>query len=45
MTKKNNRDRGRKAPNVNPQGLTEEVANQRPKSELEDNARKSNTKR
>jgi small acid-soluble spore protein L (minor) len=29
---------------VNPQGLTEETANHRPKSQLEDRAKKKNTK-
>ncbi|MDC3416261.1 small, acid-soluble spore protein L [Aquibacillus salsiterrae] len=36
---------GRPKSSVNPQGLTEDVANQRPKSELEDNAKNANTKR
>ncbi|MBM7572280.1 small, acid-soluble spore protein L [Aquibacillus albus] len=46
MSAKNNiRQKGRNRSSVNPQGLSEDVADQRPKSELEDNAKQSNTKR
>ncbi|MBB6452344.1 small acid-soluble spore protein L (minor) [Salirhabdus euzebyi] len=41
---KEDRDRGQAAPSVNPQGLSEDVANQRPKSQLEQRAKKRNTK-
>jgi small acid-soluble spore protein L (minor) len=39
-----NYNKGQRAPNVNPQGLSEDVADQRPKSQLEDRAKKRNTK-
>ncbi|WP_077621838.1 small, acid-soluble spore protein L [Sediminibacillus massiliensis] len=39
------RDRGRAANGVNPQGLTEDTADQSPRSQLEQRAKKSNTKR
>lgn len=35
---------GKTASSVNPQGLSEDVANQRPTSVLEDRAKKKNTK-
>ncbi|MFG6117460.1 small, acid-soluble spore protein L [Halobacillus sp. MO56] len=45
MSKKStNRSKGRSAPNINPQGLTEDTADQQPKSQLEQRAKKSNTK-
>lgn len=45
MGKKEEYDnRGKVASNVNPQGLTEDKADQRPKSELEQRAKKRNTK-
>ncbi|WP_226034820.1 small, acid-soluble spore protein L [Aquibacillus saliphilus] len=43
--KKNNRSANRSETSVNPQGLTEDTANQRPKSQLEQRAKKTNTKR
>ncbi|TCP26616.1 small acid-soluble spore protein L (minor) [Scopulibacillus darangshiensis] len=36
--------RGKTASSVNPQGHSEDVADQRPKSQLEDRAKKKNTK-
>ncbi|WP_186577333.1 small, acid-soluble spore protein L [Aquibacillus kalidii] len=45
MTNKKTNYDHRPRTSVNPQGLTEDEANQRPKSELEDNAKRSNTKR
>ncbi|QDP40321.1 small, acid-soluble spore protein L [Radiobacillus deserti] len=44
MTKKNRNSNKQPGTGVNPQGLTEDVANQRPKSQLEDRAKKRNTK-
>ncbi|RST58181.1 small, acid-soluble spore protein L [Siminovitchia terrae] len=38
------RSKKRVVTSVNPQGLTEDVANQEPKTKLEDRAKKSNTK-
>ncbi|MEQ6376886.1 small, acid-soluble spore protein L [Bacillaceae bacterium S4-13-58] len=38
------RNRGQGASSVNPQGLSEDVTDQRPKSVLEDRAKKRNTK-
>ncbi|WP_163971172.1 small, acid-soluble spore protein L [Oceanobacillus halotolerans] len=43
MSKKNNRNRQEHS-SVNPQGLSEDRANQRPKSQLEQRAKKKNTK-
>ncbi|MCT2536359.1 small, acid-soluble spore protein L [Aquibacillus koreensis] len=43
--KRNNRNDVRPTSSVNPQGLTEDVANQRPDSQLEQKAKKDNTKR
>ncbi|WP_110943505.1 small, acid-soluble spore protein L [Virgibacillus senegalensis] len=45
MAKEKKRDRGQAAPSVNPQGLSEDTADQRPHSDLEAKAKKSNTKR
>lgn len=46
MSKKNNGNRGVKAPGVNPQGYGQDAAmTEDPKSELENRAKKSNTKR
>ncbi|MRG85845.1 small, acid-soluble spore protein L [Salinibacillus xinjiangensis] len=39
-----NRTKGQRASNVNPQGLTEDVADQQPRSQLEQRAKKKNTK-
>ncbi|SEB07059.1 small acid-soluble spore protein L (minor) [Thalassobacillus cyri] len=45
MSKKTtNRSKGQAAPNINPQGLTEDKADQQPDSQLEQRAKKSNTK-
>ncbi|KGX87775.1 small, acid-soluble spore protein L [Pontibacillus litoralis] len=45
MSKRNNQNRGKAiAPNVNPQGYTEDAAEQQPHSELEQRAKKKNTK-
>ncbi|MDL4839575.1 small, acid-soluble spore protein L [Aquibacillus rhizosphaerae] len=43
--KRNIRKDGRPTSSVNPQGISEDVANQRPESKLEHKAKKSNTKR
>ncbi|GAA0348125.1 hypothetical protein GCM10008967_43070 [Bacillus carboniphilus] len=43
MSKNNNRNRGKAAPGVNPQGYGQD-ASENPKSKLEDRARRSNTK-
>ena len=40
----NNRKNSQSNSSVNPQGLSEDRANQRPKSQLEDRAKKRNTK-
>ncbi|RST74097.1 small, acid-soluble spore protein L [Siminovitchia acidinfaciens] len=40
----NVRSNKRVVSSVNPQGLTEDVANQAPKTQLEERAKKSNTK-
>ncbi|WP_081704512.1 MULTISPECIES: small, acid-soluble spore protein L [Sediminibacillus] len=45
MAKERKRGRGQAAPSVTPQGLTEDTADQRPHSDLEAKAKKSNTKR
>ncbi|MFD1707008.1 small, acid-soluble spore protein L [Siminovitchia sediminis] len=44
--KQNNQVRSKKRPvsSVNPQGLTEDAANQEPKTQLEQRAKKMNTK-
>ncbi|WP_138414607.1 small, acid-soluble spore protein L [Aquibacillus sediminis] len=42
--KHNNRSQSKPDSSVNPQGLSEDRANQRPKSQLEDRAKKRNTK-
>lgn len=42
--KKNNWNKRRTTSSVNPQGLTEDEANQEPKSQLEQKAKKRNTK-
>ncbi|MGY0693779.1 small, acid-soluble spore protein L [Virgibacillus sp. FSP13] len=42
--KENNWKKRRPDSSVNPQGLTEDEANQRPKSQLEQRAKKRNTK-
>ncbi|MFC3038770.1 small, acid-soluble spore protein L [Virgibacillus xinjiangensis] len=44
MAKNDNRSQRRVNSSVNPQGLTEDRADQRPKSQLEDRAKKKNTK-
>jgi small acid-soluble spore protein L (minor) len=46
MSKKQNKSRGVKAPGVNPQGYGQDAEfSEEPKSELENRAKKSNTKR
>jgi small acid-soluble spore protein L (minor) len=46
LTKKGNASRGVKAPSVNPQGYGQDAEmTEDPKSTLENNAKKSNTKR
>ncbi|WP_155982734.1 small, acid-soluble spore protein L [Paucisalibacillus sp. EB02] len=42
--KSDNWSKKRAVSSVNPQGLTEETANHRPKSQLEDRVKKKNTK-
>ncbi|MEW9675681.1 small, acid-soluble spore protein L [Lentibacillus sp. L22] len=42
--KENNWSKQRVTNSVNPQGLTEDTTNQRPKSQLEQKAKKRNTK-
>ncbi|WP_226580334.1 small, acid-soluble spore protein L [Halobacillus litoralis] len=44
MSKKSNSHK-RKTSSVNPQGLSEDAAEQQPESQLEQKAKKSNTKR
>lgn len=44
MKKERRTNSGKTASSVNPQGLSEDVANQRPTTELEDRAKKKNTK-
>jgi small acid-soluble spore protein L (minor) len=45
MSKKHNKNRGTKAPAVNPQGFAQDgTATPDPKSKLEDRAKRSNTK-
>ncbi|MFD1040422.1 small, acid-soluble spore protein L [Virgibacillus byunsanensis] len=43
-SKNDNRNKRRVQSSVNPQGLSEDVADQRPKSQLEDRTKKKNTK-
>ncbi|QHS22461.1 small, acid-soluble spore protein L [Virgibacillus sp. MSP4-1] len=38
------RNKGQKASSVNPQGLSEDVADQQPRSQLEQRTKKKNTK-
>lgn len=45
MTKENNRNRGQQAPGLNPQGYDRADDTQAPQTELENRAKKSNTKR
>lgn len=45
MSKKSNAFKGRGKTSVNPQGLTEDAADQQPDSQLEQKAKKSNAKR
>ncbi|ARI76637.1 small, acid-soluble spore protein L [Halobacillus mangrovi] len=45
MSKKSNSKKGKVPPTVNPQGLSEDIADQQPDSQLEQKAKKSNTKR
>lgn len=42
--KQNNYNKKRARTSVNPQGLTEDTADQQPKSQLEQRAKKKNTK-
>jgi len=44
MSKKNNKNRGNQATGVNPQGYGEDGFTENPKSELENRAKKKNTK-
>lgn len=44
MSKENNRNRGQRAPGVNPQGYDRTDDTPNPQSELENRAKKSNTK-
>ncbi|WP_176223923.1 hypothetical protein [Thalassobacillus devorans] len=44
MSKKASRNKGRAASNVNPQGLSEDVSDQQPDSQLEQHTKKRNTK-
>ncbi|WEG13823.1 small, acid-soluble spore protein L [Pullulanibacillus sp. KACC 23026] len=44
MKKERRRNSGKTASSVNPQGLSEDVADQQPTTELEDRAKKKNTK-
>ncbi|WP_373895556.1 small, acid-soluble spore protein L [Virgibacillus natechei] len=47
MAKRNNTNRSKQKANdssLNPQGLSEDVADQQPKSQLEQRAKKKNTK-
>ncbi|MYL32265.1 small, acid-soluble spore protein L [Pontibacillus yanchengensis] len=44
MSKRKNQNKGKMSSNVNPQGFTEDKADQQPKSKLEERAKKSNTK-
>ncbi|RYG71754.1 small, acid-soluble spore protein L [Lentibacillus lipolyticus] len=44
MGKKNNRSKNQVKSSVNKQGLSEEVADQQPDSQLEQRAKKKNTK-
>ncbi|HWO76337.1 MAG TPA: small, acid-soluble spore protein L [Bacillus sp. (in: firmicutes)] len=43
MSKKNNKNRGKASPGVNPQGFDQEFSDD-PKSQLENRAKKSNTR-
>lgn len=45
MSKKSNSDKRKEPPTVNPQGYSQDVADQQPHSQLEQKAKKSNTKR
>ncbi|WP_243385193.1 small, acid-soluble spore protein L [Bacillus kexueae] len=45
MTTENNRNRGQKAPGVNPQGYDRPDDSQTTQSQLEERAKNSNTKR
>ncbi|WP_164908594.1 hypothetical protein [Halobacillus litoralis] len=45
MSKKSNSEKRKVAPTVNPQGLSEDIADQQPRSQLEQKAKKSNAKR
>lgn len=45
MSKKSNAQKRNAANTVNPQGLSEEIADQQPRSQLEQKAKKANTKR
>ncbi|WP_255822160.1 hypothetical protein [Halobacillus shinanisalinarum] len=44
MSKKSNSDKRKVNPTVNKQGLTEDVADQQPDSQLEQRAKRRNTK-
>lgn len=44
MGKNQNKNRGQVITSINPQGYTEDKANQAPKTELEERSKKSNTK-
>ncbi|WP_168927351.1 hypothetical protein [Halobacillus salinus] len=44
MSKKSNAQKGKREKSVNPQGLTEDVAEQQPKSQLEQRAKHTNRK-
>jgi small acid-soluble spore protein L (minor) len=44
MSKKNHKNRGNTKSGVNPQGYAEDVLTENPKSELENIAKKKNTK-
>lgn len=45
MSKKSNAYKRNAGNTVNPQGLSEDVADQQPRSQLEDKAKKANAKR
>ncbi|WP_181349584.1 hypothetical protein [Thalassobacillus sp. CUG 92003] len=45
MSHKGNQHKQKPKPSVNPQGLTEDAADQQPDSQLEQKAKKTNTKR
>lgn len=44
MSNKSNSHKGKGKESVNPQGLTEDVADQQPKSQLEQRAKRTNKK-